>query len=80
MYAMIYSRFPKGFQRVYRYLYFSFPKSIIVRQYTVLPYVPYDSNRSTPVMGSVPPTPRGCKFLKVVVCGLLRTRNPYSFR
>ena len=35
MYAMIYSRSPKGFQRVYRYLYFPFPKSIIVWQYTV---------------------------------------------
>ena len=38
MYAMIYSRFPKGFQRtVYRYLYFPFPKSIMVWQYTVVP-------------------------------------------
>ena len=35
MYAMIYSRFPKGFQRVYRYLYFPFPKRLIIRHYTV---------------------------------------------
>ena len=34
-YEYLYSRFPKGFQRVYRYLYFPFPKSITVWHNTV---------------------------------------------